>query len=72
MPQNRCVRTKRFLHKLKGLGVEVIERRGKGSHVLLKYERRTSTVPYHKGKDLDRSFLKEICKQLGLDPNEIL
>ncbi|MFQ5717538.1 MAG: type II toxin-antitoxin system HicA family toxin [Nitrospinales bacterium] len=38
----------------------------------LKYKGKTSTVPFHKGKDLDRNFLKEICKQLGLDPDNVL
>ena len=72
MPHNPSVKAKQFLRKLQELGVEIIEGRGKGSHVLVKYRSKKTTVPFHKGRDLDRNFVKEICKQLGLDPNDVL
>ena len=46
--------------------------RGKGSHVLVRYKGRSSTVPVHGGLDLDPVFLREVCKQLGLKPQEVL
>jgi predicted RNA binding protein YcfA (HicA-like mRNA interferase family) len=38
----------------------------------MRYKGRSSTVPLHGGLDLDPDFLKEVCKQLGLEPQEIL
>lgn len=66
------MKAKQFLRKLKERGAEIIEGRGKGSHVLVKYKDKRTTVPFHKGKDLDRNFMREICRQLGLDPNDVL
>lgn len=66
------MKAKQFLRKLKALGAEINDKRGKGSHVLVSYQDKGATVPFHKGRDLDRNFLKEICKQLGLDPDKVL
>lgn len=60
------------MKRLKRNGVEVIEHRGKGGHVLAVYQGKQTTVPFHGSADMDPVFLKRICKQLGLDPDEIL
>lgn len=61
-----------FLRRLRRAGVEIVPKRGKGSHVLVRYEGRSSTVPLHAGLDLDPDFLKEVCKQLRLNTQEVL
>ncbi|MBU4355084.1 MAG: type II toxin-antitoxin system HicA family toxin [Proteobacteria bacterium] len=53
-------------------GAEIVAKWGKGSHVLVRYKGRSSTVPVHGGLDLDPDFLREVCKQLGLKPQEVL
>lgn len=72
MSRYDIMKAKQFLRKLREQGVEIIEGRGKGSHVLVIYKGKRSTVPFHKGKDLDRNFMREICRQLGIDPNDVL
>ena len=63
---------KQFLRKLRKAGVEIIEKRGKGSHVYARYRGRRSTILMHGNRDLGPNYLKDVCKQLGLDPKEVL
>lgn len=61
-----------FLRYLLRAGAEIVAKRGKGSQVLVRYKGRSSTVPVHGGLDLDPDFLREVCKQLRLKPQEVL
>jgi mRNA interferase HicA len=66
------MKAREFLRRLQRVGAEVVAKRGKGSHVLVRYKGCSSTVPVHGGLDLDPVFLREVCKQLGLKPQEVL
>ncbi|PIU53779.1 MAG: mRNA interferase [Deltaproteobacteria bacterium CG07_land_8_20_14_0_80_60_11] len=66
------MQAREFLRCLRRAGAEIVAKRGKGSHVLVRYKGRSSTVPVHGGLDLDPHFLREVCKQLGLKPQEVL
>ena len=66
------MKIKEFLRRLKQKGVAISRGRGKGGHILAKHEGKGATVPYHGAKDVDPEFLKMICKQLGIEPKEIL
>jgi len=66
------VKGKQLIRRLRKLGAEVDAKRGKGGHHLVKYQGRRSTVPVHGDRDLSPEFIKLVCKQLGMDPNEIL
>jgi predicted RNA binding protein YcfA (HicA-like mRNA interferase family) len=48
--------------------------RQKGSHVFLrqKNDNRTTIVPIHKGKDIDRSLLSKILNDAGLSVEEFI
>ena len=48
--------------------------RQKGSHVFLrqKNDNRTTVVPIHKGKDIDRSLLSKILNDAGLSIEEFI
>ncbi|QAZ69672.1 type II toxin-antitoxin system HicA family toxin [Solidesulfovibrio carbinolicus] len=59
---------KEFIRRLKRNGVEIVEGRGKGGHVWASYNGKGTTVPFHGSTDVDPDFLKEICKQLGMNP----
>jgi predicted RNA binding protein YcfA (HicA-like mRNA interferase family) len=61
-----------FIRRLRRAGAIVIPHRGKGGHMLVEYQGKRTTVPFHGNLDLDPVFLKEICKQLGLDPQGIM
>lgn len=61
-----------FIRRLKKNGVEIIESRGKGGHVLAVKGDRRVPVPFHGDTDLGPVFLKKVCQQLGLDPEEVL
>lgn len=62
---------KQFIKKLRKLGVDIIEERGKGGHVLAKYQDKQATIPIHGDVDIGKILLKKICKQLGLNIDEI-
>ena len=66
------MQAREFLRCLRRAGAEIVAKRGKGSHVLVRYKGRSSTVSVHGGLDLDPDFLREVCKQLGLKPQEVL
>lgn len=53
---------KRWLEKK---GAEVV-RSGKGSHKIVSYKGKKTTLPYHKGQEIGEGLRKEIIKQLGL------
>jgi predicted RNA binding protein YcfA (HicA-like mRNA interferase family) len=56
---------------LKRLGFEAV--RQKGSHVFYRHpDGRTTTVPYHKGRDLARPLIREILREIELSPDEFL
>ena len=61
-----------FIKRLKRSGVEIVEHRGKGGHVWAVYQGRKTTIPFHGSADVDPNFLKLLCKQLGLDPEDVL
>ena len=71
-PISELVKGKEFIKRLKRNGVEIIEGRGKGGHVWAIHNGRKTTVPFHGSTDVDPNFLKMICKQLGLDPGDVL
>jgi predicted RNA binding protein YcfA (HicA-like mRNA interferase family) len=52
-------------------GVEVMPRRGKRGHVRVRYGGRSSVVPMHSDEDIGANLLRDICKQLGLDPKRV-
>jgi mRNA interferase HicA len=72
MSYNVTMKIREFLRKLKQIGVKDIPGRGKGGHVRLEFQGRQSVLPVHGSKDLDPVFIKTICKQLGINPKEIL
>lgn len=63
---------RQLIRRLEAAGVEIIESRGKGGHVIARYGRQQATVPTHGSRDLGPNFVRLICKQLGLDPKKIL
>ena len=45
--------------------------RQKGSHIFLKHQdNRTTIIPVHKGKDVDRALLRKILRDTKISPNE--
>jgi len=63
---------KQLIKKLKKHGVEITKGRGKGGHHLAEYKGKQTTIPVHGDVDMGPQFIKMICKQLGLNPNDIL
>jgi len=66
------VKVKQFIQKLRRIGVEMIEGRGKGGHLLARYKGKQTTIPVHGDVDLGPIFLKKLCKQLGITFEDIL
>ena len=49
------------------------EVRQKGSHKQFRHaDGRGTTVPYHKGRDISPTLLREIARDIGLDVEELL
>lgn len=54
---------------LEKVGFKII--RQKGSHVFLKHQdNRTTIIPVHKGKDIDRALLRKILRDTKISPDE--
>ena len=45
--------------------------RGKGGHVYVRYGGRKSIVKMHGSKDLDNRYVRLVCAQLGIDPEDL-
>lgn len=68
----KAIEGRELIRRLKVAGVEIIRSRGKGAHVIARYRGRQTTIPIHGDRDLGPDFIREICKQLGLDPRSVL
>jgi mRNA interferase HicA len=66
------VKGRELIRKLRAAGVRIVERRGKGGHYLAIAHGRQATVPMHGDRDLGPDFIKKICKELGIDPQQVL
>ena len=62
---------RQLIRRLRAAGVEIVERRRKGGHVLARYRGSQATVPVHGGRDIGPDFIRDLCKQLGLDPKRV-
>ncbi len=65
MSYSEEVKIKQFIKKLKAAGADIVRGRGKGGHLLVRLNGRSTTVPTHGDDDIDPDFLDDICKQLG-------
>jgi predicted RNA binding protein YcfA (HicA-like mRNA interferase family) len=63
---------RQLIRRLRAAGVEIVERPGKGGHVLARYQGRQATVPVHGSRDIGPDFSRDLCKQLELDPKRVL
>ncbi|NQU62860.1 MAG: type II toxin-antitoxin system HicA family toxin [SAR324 cluster bacterium] len=66
------MKSKQFIRLLKKQGVEFVKGRGKGGHLLARYKGMQTTIPVHGDADLGPQFIKLVCKQLNIDPKEII
>ena len=65
------VDAKTFEKLLFSLGFEI--KRQKGSHVFYRHpDSRYTTLPHHKGRDIGRSLIREILRQIDLTPEEFI
>ena len=68
----RPMKGRQLIRRLKAAGVEIIVSRGKGGHVVARHGGRQTTVPIHGSRDIGPEFIRDLCKQLGLDPKRVL
>ena len=62
---------KTFEKLLLAMGFEI--KRQKGSHVFYRHlDGRYTTLPHHKGRDIGRSLIREILRQIELTPEEFI
>jgi mRNA interferase HicA len=66
------MKSRQLIRKLKKIGVEFTKSRGKGGHQLAKYREKQATVPVHGDADIGPIFIKKLCKQLDINPEDIL
>lgn len=65
------INAKTFEKLLLRLGFEI--KRQKGSHVFYRHpDRRFTTLPHHKGRDLGRPLISQILREIKLSPEEFI
>ena len=65
------VKRRDFLKFLRRAGCLIDTKAGKGSHVVIRRgEEPPYTLPY--ASDLDDCYIKQCCKQFGLDADQVL
>jgi mRNA interferase HicA len=67
MTQDEFVRRVRKLGRKKGVPVSFEARKGKGSHGVLRYGGRATTVP----QKIKQGLFHGLCKQLGIDSKDV-
>ena len=63
---------RQFIRKLRKAGVHIDTKRGKGGHVRLVHEGRSTVLLVHGDTDLAPEFLRRICKQLGIGWRKVM
>jgi len=66
------VKIEEFIRRLKKCGVGITPNPSGSSHYLARFQERKVPIPVHENKDFDRGFLRNICRELGIDPREIV
>lgn len=66
------MKAKELLRKLQQAGVEIRKKGAKGSHYTLLYKNHKTTLAFHSNRDIPNLLIKNMCKQIELDPSEIL
>jgi mRNA interferase HicA len=66
------MKSRQLIRRLRAAGVEIIKSSSKGGHVVARYRGRQTTVPVHGSRDLGPDFIREICRQLDIDPRRVL
>ena len=65
------LRPREVIRLLERLDFELIRQRG--SHQQFKHpDGRQTTVPVHAGRDISPTLLRQICKDIGVTPEELL
>lgn len=62
---------KQLIKKLRALGVEIETGRGKGGHVQARFNDKKAVIKTHGAKDLSNNYVKLVCKQLGINPEDL-
>lgn len=70
MNGSEFLRKLRRLAKRKGLDVEIVSGYGKGSHVRVYLGTAFATLKDRK-KEIGPGLLRDICRQLGIDPKDL-
>jgi mRNA interferase HicA len=70
MNGNELLKKLRKIAKAKGLPLETINERGKGSHITVKIGNHRTTMKDRK-KEIGKGLLKTMLDQLGIDKNDI-
>jgi mRNA interferase HicA len=64
------LRRLRRLGRKRGIAVELVEFRGKGSHARVYFGGRFAAIKDRK-KELPKGLLRAMCRQLGIDPSDL-
>ncbi len=62
---------KQLTKKLQALGVQIESGRGKGGHVQARLDGKTTVIKTHGSKDLTKNYVLLVCKQLGINPEDL-
>lgn len=65
------MKAKQFIKKLRAAGVRIEESEGGSSHYMAYCNGKKVPVMHHSA-DLGNVYCKMVCKQLGLDPKEVM
>jgi hypothetical protein len=71
MTRKQLLRRLRRLARERQTAFEVIEKRGKGGHWLVRWNSRVTTIPQSKGGDLKPGTLAGILEKLGIDARDL-
>ena len=70
MNSKKFLASLRRLGRQRGVAVSLDKDRGKGSHSVVYFGRRRTTLPAHRG-DIGKGLLGKLCKHLGITRDDL-
>ena len=65
------VKGKQLIRKLRAMGVQIETGRGKGGHIQARHKGNKTVIKTHGAKDLSSAYIALVCKQLGINPEDL-
>ena len=62
---------KELVRRLRRAGIEIKGRKGGTGHLVASHGGKKVSIPMHGDRDIGPQFIKQLCKELEIDPSQL-